>query len=342
MGLAASQARFLGLTARKSNVEYQGQQINQARTALSNEINGLYEEYNNLSAPTPPSVNDYVSTTYTLDSTYEGYEIQNFSKITDGENEGLYNLTLSYYENVPTVYPYTSKSTRITATEGSNGYSNLTFEIGTDSYTYDENDEENSTLTKITGDYSKYSGLSTIMEQEGKTDGIYYMFKKDDVYYYTSQEDLEATAYDETSGASSVYSGSYTFQYQGSMQEEKTVSAIGAITQDSSGRVSAVRITECEDDADLVNNTYSVTTSSDQNENAYNDALNQYNYEKQLYEQEVQRINNETEKIQAEDRSLELKLSQLDTEQKALSTEMETIKTNLKDTIETVFKTYDS
>ena len=42
MGLAASQARFLGLTARKSNVEFQGQQINQARTALYNDVNGLY------------------------------------------------------------------------------------------------------------------------------------------------------------------------------------------------------------------------------------------------------------------------------------------------------------
>ena len=32
MGMAASQARFLSLTARKTNVEYEGQQINQQRT----------------------------------------------------------------------------------------------------------------------------------------------------------------------------------------------------------------------------------------------------------------------------------------------------------------------
>ena len=37
MGMAASQARFLGLTARKNNVEFEGQQINQQRTALSNQ-----------------------------------------------------------------------------------------------------------------------------------------------------------------------------------------------------------------------------------------------------------------------------------------------------------------
>ena len=41
MGMAASQARFLGLTARKSNVEYQVQQINQQRTSLANESLGF-------------------------------------------------------------------------------------------------------------------------------------------------------------------------------------------------------------------------------------------------------------------------------------------------------------
>ena len=40
MGMAASQARYLGLTARKTNVEYEGQQINQARTALANQTDG--------------------------------------------------------------------------------------------------------------------------------------------------------------------------------------------------------------------------------------------------------------------------------------------------------------
>ena len=36
MGMAASQARYLSLVARKTNVEWEGQQINQARTALAN------------------------------------------------------------------------------------------------------------------------------------------------------------------------------------------------------------------------------------------------------------------------------------------------------------------
>lgn len=40
MGMSDSQARFLSLTARKTNVEYEGQQINQQRTTLSNESYG--------------------------------------------------------------------------------------------------------------------------------------------------------------------------------------------------------------------------------------------------------------------------------------------------------------
>lgn len=51
--MAASQARFLSLTARKSNVEYEGQQVNQQRTALSNESANLYNKLTSIEVPTP-------------------------------------------------------------------------------------------------------------------------------------------------------------------------------------------------------------------------------------------------------------------------------------------------
>ena len=44
MGLAASQARYLSLSARKTNVEYEGQQINQQRLALSNQSADLFNQ----------------------------------------------------------------------------------------------------------------------------------------------------------------------------------------------------------------------------------------------------------------------------------------------------------
>ncbi len=46
MGMAASQARYLQLTARKSDLEYQAQQISQARMMLADSTLALSREYN--------------------------------------------------------------------------------------------------------------------------------------------------------------------------------------------------------------------------------------------------------------------------------------------------------
>lgn len=65
MGIAASQARFLQCTAKKSNIEYQGQQINQARTILANKSAATYNQMLSLKVPTPPSQADYTKIKYT-------------------------------------------------------------------------------------------------------------------------------------------------------------------------------------------------------------------------------------------------------------------------------------
>ncbi|MDD3012781.1 MAG: hypothetical protein PHC34_03675 [Candidatus Gastranaerophilales bacterium] len=51
MGLAASQTRVLALNARKSDLEFQGQQINQQRTILSNQAETFYNQILALEAP---------------------------------------------------------------------------------------------------------------------------------------------------------------------------------------------------------------------------------------------------------------------------------------------------
>ena len=56
MGIAASQARYLYLTARQTNVEFEGQQINQARTNLANEEAGLFNEMLKIDAPIAPTL----------------------------------------------------------------------------------------------------------------------------------------------------------------------------------------------------------------------------------------------------------------------------------------------
>ncbi|MBE7707926.1 MAG: hypothetical protein E7Z88_04365 [Cyanobacteria bacterium SIG27] len=340
MGLAASQARFLGLTARKSNVEYNVQQINQQRVALSNEVMGLYDEYNKLEVPTPPVVNDYMKTTYTLDSTYENYEIENFAKIPDGQYAGYYDVSLTWEEEVAKAYSYSARDSVITAQKGANGYSYLNFQLGTESYIYDETNPNNSTITKITSDYEKYQGLNTIMKEQGVTSGTYYMYLKNGIAYYTSEDDLDSTAFEDVNGKN-VYYGTYTFDYQGSQKKPYSAKAIAALTQESNGRLSTIQIIESEDLPELVNKNYSISTKQEEDALAHEEATNNYNYQKQLYEREVDRINAKTEKLQEEDRALELQIAQLDTEHTALSTEMESVKKVIEDTMDSVFKTFN-
>ncbi|MBQ7765134.1 DUF4200 domain-containing protein [bacterium] len=64
MGMSASQARLLGLQARQSNLEYQGQQINQERTILSQQCTALYNSLLAMQVPTPPSTQDYTTIEY--------------------------------------------------------------------------------------------------------------------------------------------------------------------------------------------------------------------------------------------------------------------------------------
>lgn len=337
MGLAASQARFLGLTARKSNVEYQGQQINQQRTALSNEVMGLYNKYSQLEVPTPPSVNDYQTTVYSLDNSYDDYKIDNFTKITSGEYEGYYQVALKCDETVATARTMTQRDSVIEMAKEGDEYSYLSFSFGAENYIFDRNNPTSSTITEITGNYDNYPGLSTVMGD--KTDGTYYMYTKNGVNYYTSKDDLDCTTFELVEGKN-MYYGDYAFDYQGEYTSQKTVNAIAALTQESNGRLSAIQIIDCEDDPDIKGDTYSISTSQENDQTAYEDAMNQYNYEKDLYEREVELINKKTKEIQEQDRSLELQLSQLDTEQTALKTEMESISKVIEDTIDSVFKTF--
>ena len=93
MGMAASQARYLGLAARKTNCEYQGQQINQARTALGNQSAELWNQMLGLSVPTVPNQEDYVSTQYSFSDGQNDFEITDM--VPTDEEEG-YNYAVKY------------------------------------------------------------------------------------------------------------------------------------------------------------------------------------------------------------------------------------------------------
>ena len=95
MGMSASQARLLSLEARQSNLEYQGQQINQERTILSQQCTALYNSLLSMTVPTPPSTSDYTTVQYS--------GTDNATKFTLGtitpKDGGSYSVEIQYAKN---------------------------------------------------------------------------------------------------------------------------------------------------------------------------------------------------------------------------------------------------
>ena len=114
MGMSASQARFLSLTARKTNTEYEGQQINQQRTALSNESSNYYSQLASMTVPTPPSSSDYTKVTYTFKNGTETNTITSLIATQTTKATGVYKL--NYTQEIPVDSIVVSGSAQVTRT----------------------------------------------------------------------------------------------------------------------------------------------------------------------------------------------------------------------------------
>jgi len=97
MGMAASQARYLALVARKSNCEYEGQQINQARTALSNQSANLFNQMLGLQVPVPPSTQDFTKTQYSYTDGINASTISSWQQLSESDPDYNYVVTHYYY-----------------------------------------------------------------------------------------------------------------------------------------------------------------------------------------------------------------------------------------------------
>ena len=102
MGMAASQARYLALVARKSNCEYEGQQINQARTVLSNQSANLFNQMLGLSVPVPPSTQDFTKTQYSFTDGINESTIDSWQQLASPEEDYNYVINYHYYADVYT------------------------------------------------------------------------------------------------------------------------------------------------------------------------------------------------------------------------------------------------
>ena len=353
MGMAASQARWISLAARKTNVEYEGQQINQARTALANQSSELWNKLYTMNVPVPPSTTDFTKTKYTFNIGDSEQTITNIQQAsyTDPDDKITYNSYVTYtcdqveYKGIRN----TNSNPQVQYVEPTQEKPEGYYMIGTKTLT---------SMKDCTQSSDEWKVYTTSLDQILKDWPDATLSKKwkaiidahptptpadcSDIYFWKdNQNNVNFTI---KGDASTVDSLEYCIKnptealhsyYAENMNVKQTLSKYAIIEYDSRGRATSIQLEKSSAVYDL--NTSTITDDA-----AYNDAMNQYYYDKQVYEKRVQDINARTEQIQTEDRTLELRLKALDTEQNALQTEMEAVHKIISKNIEGTFKTFES
>ena len=351
MGMSASQARFLCLTARKNNVEFEGQQINQQRTCLSNESASYYSELCNMAVPVPPSVDDYTKVTYTFNDGAMKNTITSLLFYKE-ENATTGTYHVSYLQQWQDDYAITPASSSLVMKDG-NTYSvggvNLRL-MDASKTTPDATDKADPYFKTLTEEQQKEAletekYLLNLLKNYAGEDTYYVRYVKNEntgayepVFY--SGDKLQNTPYNERNLASVP---AYNIGSQVSTRE--VLNKTCEVEQDGSGRYVAITITETTgqgQNATTSTKTYQLDATTVTDEAAYNDAMNDYFYQQHEYEHKIQEINSKLEIIQQQDKQLELKLKQLDTEENAISTEMDAVKKVISKNVDSSFKTFSA
>jgi hypothetical protein len=366
MGMSASQARFLSLTARKTNTEYEGQQINQQRTALSNESSNYYSQLTSMTVPTPPSSSDYTKVTYTFKNGTENNTITSLVAVQETAATGVYKL--NYTQEIPTDTMVVNGASQVTRTPSDGDETtNFQYFIGADELDTayaDENNlpdaatirahlkmsipeevvnamTDNEVIRKAMVE-AQYTAIA--LEKYGNSE-FKVMYRKsadnsswEPIYFNT--DELKRFDYNQKTGLSLGGLKVYEFGQENQVKEYKNQHA--KIEQDSTGRYISMFLYDNYETDKVSGTKYELTTTTVADEAGYNDAMNQYYFDKAIYDQKVQEINAKIEIIQVQDKNLELKLKQLDTEQNAISTEMDAVKKVISKNVESSFKTFNA
>ena len=436
MGLSASQARLLSLTARQSNLEFEGQQINQQRTNLSNQSANYYNSLLTMTVPTPPSTDDYTTIKYSFviggndatiaqvlpqdnkgnylveytttlasigvqeNTAYKITASANASSTKTGKAEQVadpteaYNADLQYYVQTfreddehgeytalnnnsdrysddrvaagdVTFYDKFGNQVDKTAALDNGklkdeytalvkkesdeiGYSTVSIQLA-DRASYQNALDKGEKVTKfqentsdntygsdnvVTYSASNDTTFSTVGSEykeafinAGLDINEYYQYKSSTGIRFAKKEDVEKSANNSTLSIT-------TFAVASMNKSQKTQLSGVQIEFDTTGRISSM--------TDAEGNTYTMTASTETDDNAYEDAYNQYTYDQYVYDQKQNEINAHIEILQAQDKNLELRLSQLNTEHSAIQTEMDAVNKVISKNIETSFKTFNA
>lgn len=363
MGMSASQVRYCMLQARKSDIEYQGQQINQQRTTLATQSAAYNTELLTMSVPTPPSTEEFTTTTYSFALNGSDCDIKATNYMTQA-----YEVDGQKYKAGTYVIDYTTKETKDVASRGSK-YDVTPKAVQSGLVTIDG--QEYDLYVTINNTPYLLSFVNTDIDDENATvEDIIHKHNIEDVIKNDYPEELEETEETEETGDdegidprgqylyTEVSPGKYEYfkaedvidyclnmgdaQNKPSAIQSYLVSAqsvdvnkklYGAtINWTDSGRMSSI--------ADSRGRICGLDVNTVADDRAYADAYNEYLYQKDQYNKKMDDINSKLEVIQAQDKKLELQLRNLDTQETAIKTEMDAVKSVCDANIEKSFNVF--
>ncbi len=278
MGMSASQARFLSLTARKTNVEYEGQQINQQRTTLSNESSNYYSQLTSMSVPVPPSTADYTKITYTFNDGSAKNTVTSLVATRNTAKSGLYML--NYVQEIPSHNMVCNGTSVVTKTNDKYNIGTIELqEAGNNDYSIEKftkagipyevvvamSEQERQQKLAVEQQYvamasEKYANDDWLVRyQRNSSTGSY-----EAVLY--SLKELQNASYNAKTGTSLSGIRQYVFGETTESREIKNAQA--KLTQDSTGRYQTITI---YDDNEIKTNTVQGDTRTLSQINAANE-----------------------------------------------------------------------
>ncbi len=339
MGFSASQARYLALTARMNDIEFQGQQINQQRTTLSNQINDMYASLLDMSVPTPPSVQAYTEIVYDLNVGATHYQLGSIRP----NGDYLYSINLTY-EEVGHYLERSPSTTHVVLQDDTYYVGNI--ESGIELSTFASQVGDNNPIPEDRA-HEYCEGIRNYFPEfaELSDDDVMDKF----MLYFTSEGTAQIPHFiridnlinNVANHGGSGYIQEYTYISNGTYPAVRHEDNC-TLTFDAQGLISELGLPNYDPNSGALigHTTYRLTSHEETNQAAYDRAFQEYEHEKYEYDRKQTALNAKTSVIQAQDKNLELKLTRLDNERNAVNTEMEAVKKVIQDNIEKSFKTF--
>lgn len=307
MGMAASQARYLALTARKTNTEWEGQQINQARTALANQSANLFNQLLNLEVPNAPKTTDYTELQYSYSDGENESVLSSWQQLSTADPNYNYIVKHYYYADVFTgskkllENPQVQTKGELTIDEFLNQNPVVTYNANDDTYTITTADGQTRTYsaissqnmdTKLENALTDLSKAVDMAQADGvlNTDGVYGYQDANGTWHFFLEEDMAEPK-------------DYSTQYVPSYVGNSKLTELTEFTEDQAAELAQI-LKDCsdssiseylsfDDDGNLVYNGEGIYTFDLQGrtyftteKDLYNSMQTQYNYDKPIDVQE--------------------------------------------------------